>query len=220
MREYVKSALLALKPEQVKSEPITVEAVATVRPSPGSGWSKSLGWLAEGGIDSLPTGATLLISHRPITDDDGSGTLYTHPAPVAQPSLEAAIAEIKRLQDVETGLCERINALSAPVAQMPKFFRVVPKEPTDEMVNAACPVGELVDHFDMRKALRLAIAAAPKPQEPVQAVEQAVMAERERFERWILADSTLPIARDGDTYKDMTAALMWHAWQAAPKGQA
>lgn len=40
---------------------------------------------------------------------------------------------------------------------------------------------------------------------------------REAFEAWIKADSTLPTDRTEHGYVDMTTALMWHAWQAARK---
>jgi hypothetical protein len=44
---------------------------------------------------------------------------------------------------------------------VPEGWKLVPVEPTDAMVDAACPVGEAVDHFDMKTALREAIAAYP-----------------------------------------------------------
>ena len=38
---------------------------------------------------------------------------------------------------------------------------------------------------------------------------------REAFEAWVKLDSTLPIDRDGEGYRDMDVYLMWRAWQAA-----
>jgi len=40
-------------------------------------------------------------------------------------------------------------------------WKLVPVEPTNAMIDAACPAGETVDHFDMGTALREAIKAAP-----------------------------------------------------------
>jgi hypothetical protein len=48
-------------------------------------------------------------------------------------------------------------------------WKLVPVEPTDAMVSAACPVGEYVDHFDMKTALRAALAASPAA--PAQSME-------------------------------------------------
>ena len=41
--------------------------------------------------------------------------------------------------------------------------------------------------------------------------------EREAFEAWIRADSTLHLDRGENGYADMTAELMWHTWRAARK---
>jgi hypothetical protein len=46
--------------------------------------------------------------------------------------------------------------MSAPIG-----WKLVPCEPTDQMIDFACPVGETVDHFSIRTAIREAIAAAP-----------------------------------------------------------
>ena len=48
--------------------------------------------------------------------------------------------------------------------------------------------------------------------------------EREAFEAWVRADTTLHLDRDMRGYADMTAELLWHAWQAsraamAPAGE-
>ena len=39
--------------------------------------------------------------------------------------------------------------------------------------------------------------------------------EREAFEAWVRADTTLHLDRDMRGYADMTTELLWHAWQAA-----
>mgnify|MGYP003451722156 CR=1 FL=1 len=47
--------------------------------------------------------------------------------------------------------------------------------------------------------------------------------EREAFEAWVRADTTLHLDRDMRGYADMTTELLWHAWQAraamAPAGE-
>ncbi|CAB3644426.1 hypothetical protein [Trinickia soli] len=53
------------------------------------------------------------------------------------------------------------------VLHTPQGWRLVPCVPTAEMVNAACPAGECIDHFDMKLAILAAMKAAPvcgKPQ--------------------------------------------------------
>lgn len=59
--------------------------------------------------------------------------------------------------------------------------------------------------------LRVALEAAPEPV----AVEQESVQTRERFESWVKAYSTLPLAKDSHGYADMTVEMLWHAWQAA-----
>ena len=39
--------------------------------------------------------------------------------------------------------------------------------------------------------------------------------EREAFEAWVRADTTLHLDRDMRGYADMTTELLWHAWQAS-----
>ncbi|MDT3556322.1 hypothetical protein ROV95_09315 [Stenotrophomonas maltophilia group sp. msm1] len=62
---------------QPVGEPITVEAVATVRR-----WAtgdRYIDWLTEGGIADLEVGDVLMVSDRAITDEDGSGEVYAAP---------------------------------------------------------------------------------------------------------------------------------------------
>lgn len=66
--------LAALQPV---GEPVTVEAVATVRRN-GDG-DRYIDWLTEGGIADLEVGDMLMVSDRAITDEDGSGEVYTAP---------------------------------------------------------------------------------------------------------------------------------------------
>lgn len=106
--EAVETRLAAQPTQAAQGEPITVEAVATVQAGPGPDLGARLDWLVEGGIDSLPTGATLLIAHRPITDDDGSGTVYTaaQPAPAVQ-GEQVAWRELCRRLYVELFCCDQ-----------------------------------------------------------------------------------------------------------------
>lgn len=63
-----------LAARQPVGEPVTVEAVATVRRN-GDG-DRYIDWLTEGGIADLEVGDVLIVSDRAITDEDGSGEVY------------------------------------------------------------------------------------------------------------------------------------------------
>lgn len=78
--EAVRAIETALAARQPVGEPVTVEAVATVRRN-GDG-DRYIDWLTEGGIADLEVGDVLMLSDRAITDEDGSGEVYT--APTAQ----------------------------------------------------------------------------------------------------------------------------------------
>jgi hypothetical protein len=56
---------------------------------------------------------------------------------------------------------DNIHGTDIEYVRVPPGYKLVPIDPTDKMVDAACPCGETVDHFDIRTALRAAIAAAP-----------------------------------------------------------
>ncbi|MDV3469055.1 hypothetical protein RZA67_09970 [Stenotrophomonas sp. C3(2023)] len=71
----LREALAARQP--VGQEPITVEAVATVRRD-GEG-DYYIDWLTEGAIADLEAGDVLMVSDRSITDDSGSGEVYASP---------------------------------------------------------------------------------------------------------------------------------------------
>lgn len=61
--------------QQVRTEPIGVEAVAEVKHNKhGFGY---IDWLIEGGIAALPEGTVMVVPHKPITGDDGQGEVYT-----------------------------------------------------------------------------------------------------------------------------------------------
>lgn len=62
---------------QPAGEPITVEAVAEIINHPEYGLS--IDWLLENGIGELQVGDVLMVSDRAITDEDGSGEVYTAP---------------------------------------------------------------------------------------------------------------------------------------------
>jgi hypothetical protein len=70
--------------------------------------------------------------------------------------------EVERYEDGAVRL-HRMDGDQATGLTVPEGYKLVPAEPTEEMVDAACPVGEVVDHFDMKMALRSGIAAAPAP---------------------------------------------------------
>ena len=72
-------------------EPITVEAVATVRRS-GEG-DRYIYWLTEGGIADLEAGDVLMVSDRAITNHDGAGEVYA--APPAQ-GIDLGVTEEER----------------------------------------------------------------------------------------------------------------------------
>lgn len=73
----VESLRAALAARQRVGEPITVEAVAEIFNHPEYGLS--INWLLENGIGELQVGDVLLVSDRAITDEDGSGEVYTAP---------------------------------------------------------------------------------------------------------------------------------------------
>jgi hypothetical protein len=85
---------------QPVGEPITVEAVATVRRN-GDG-ERYFDWLTEGGIADLEVGDVLIVSDLAITDEDGSGEVYT--APPAQAvdlgPAPAAIPDTPEVRDI------------------------------------------------------------------------------------------------------------------------
>ncbi|EED41180.1 hypothetical protein SSKA14_4204 [Stenotrophomonas sp. SKA14] len=74
-------------------EPVTVEAVATVRRN-GDG-DRYIDWLTEGGIADLEVGDVLMVSDRAITDEDGSGEVYAAP-PAQAVDLGAVRALLQR----------------------------------------------------------------------------------------------------------------------------
>ena len=91
-------------------EPVSVESVATVRRG-------KLSWLIEGGVAALPDGVVLLIADSQITDNSGSGEVYTHPAPgvpddVARDAI-STVREQYRGTDwgkAAEGICDAIDA--------------------------------------------------------------------------------------------------------------
>jgi len=72
----------AQQAEPVEPVAVTVAAVAEVIERDGE---PELCWLIEGGICALPVGYVLVIAHRPITGDDGSGEVYIAPPQQAEP---------------------------------------------------------------------------------------------------------------------------------------
>ena len=90
--EQVKVVCAVLAARQPVGEPVTVEAVATVRR--WSNGDRYIDWLTEGGIADLEAGDVLMVADRAITDEDGSGEVYTAPpARVVGRSFQAGVAE-------------------------------------------------------------------------------------------------------------------------------
>ncbi|WP_188241363.1 hypothetical protein [Stenotrophomonas maltophilia] len=76
-KQALDAAIAALAARQPVGEPITVEAVAEIFNHPEYGLS--INWLLENGIGELQVGDVLMVSDRAITDEDGSGEVYTAP---------------------------------------------------------------------------------------------------------------------------------------------
>ncbi len=82
--------------DKTLAEPITVEAVASIRRN-GDG-DRYIDWLTEGGIADLEVGDVLMVSDRAITDEDGSGEVYTAPpAQSAGEPMEMRICELRHI---------------------------------------------------------------------------------------------------------------------------
>ena len=64
---------------------------------------------------------------------------------------------------VPTGGGDDAPAQPAPATQQ-AGWKLVPMVPTAAMVDAGCPVGEMVDHFDMATTYRSMLAASPTAQ--------------------------------------------------------
>jgi hypothetical protein len=99
-------ALKAAAPVAERQEPVQLSAVAVVRERDDE---LRLDWLLEGGIAELEPGQVLIVADRDdVTDDEGSGELYTSPpAPV---SVDAAKAFAKGFNALEqAGGKYRIN---------------------------------------------------------------------------------------------------------------
>lgn len=84
LERLLRDSLAARQP--VGQEPITVEAVAEIFNDPEYGLS--IHWLLENGIGELQVGDLLMVADRAITDEDGSGEVYTAP-PAQQPVGDA-----------------------------------------------------------------------------------------------------------------------------------
>ncbi|MFL4516239.1 hypothetical protein [Stenotrophomonas pavanii] len=79
-----------LAARQPVGEPITVEAVAEIFNHPEYGLS--IDWLLENGIGELQVGDVLMVSDRAITDEDGSGEVYT-----AMPAQAVDLGPVREL---------------------------------------------------------------------------------------------------------------------------
>lgn len=86
-------AIATSAPKLHDQEPIPVEAVAEIFNHPEFGLS--INWLLENGIGELQVGDVLMVSDRAITDEDGSGEVYTAP-PAQAVDLKPARALLRR----------------------------------------------------------------------------------------------------------------------------
>lgn len=66
--------------EHNNASPIGVEAVGTIT-------EDGIDWLIEGGESAIPEGMTLLIAHKPITNDEGRGEVYIRPQKLPEPAV-------------------------------------------------------------------------------------------------------------------------------------
>lgn len=83
---------------QAVGEPVTVEAVAAVRR--WSNGDRYIDWLTEGGISDLEAGDVLMVADRAITDEDGSGEVYTAPPAQAGDLGPASIPDTQEVRDI------------------------------------------------------------------------------------------------------------------------
>lgn len=88
--------------------PVTVEAVATVRR--WSNGDRYIDWLTEGGIADLEVGDVLMVSDRAITDEDGSGEVYT--TPPAQAVDLGAVREALQAAEGLATICASVDGYS------------------------------------------------------------------------------------------------------------
>lgn len=114
LERLLRDSLAARQP--VGSEPITVEAVATVRRN--SDGDRYIEWLTEGGIGDLEVGDALMVSDRPITDEDGSGEVFA--APPAQAVDLGALERVRNTlhemsKQVPDDWCEPVIELQREV---------------------------------------------------------------------------------------------------------
>lgn len=65
-------------PQQATPGPVSIEVVGEIVTNEDG---NDVRWSIEGGADAIPEGMVLLIADRQITDDTGSGEVYTSPAP-------------------------------------------------------------------------------------------------------------------------------------------
>lgn len=123
-------------------EPVTVEAVATVRRVDGNTY---LDWLIEGGIAAMAEGQVLLISGGAnLTDDTGSGEVYLTPpaAPAATEAPSVPFAYYIHIAAEQRG--EFVHDLD---------------EAMDDLTNCECKITELFDHATPAPA----VGASEKP---------------------------------------------------------
>lgn len=103
---------------------------------------------------------------------------------------------------------------------IPKGYRLVPVEPTDEMLTALIDTwfsaSQVYDKEAMSQAYKAMLAAAPQP-----TFDEA--AERELFEAWSAEHYYLGgcavLIEDGE-YKDTDMQYSWESWLACAQSRA
>lgn len=102
-----------LAARQPVGEPITVEAVAEIFNHPEYGLS--INWLLENGIGELQVGDVLMVSNRAITDEDGSGEVYTAP-PAQAVDLAPLVSELSEADREYAEAKKKYHTVSAKMS--------------------------------------------------------------------------------------------------------
>lgn len=145
--------------------------------------------------------------HAPIQQPDTKLVQAARQALEALEKCSSALAEELAAWDIDPPLhhvLEASNACAPAITALREALEAVPADSNHEAFKLGYAKG--VDDAERR--------AKARGEQPV-AVEQEPVQTRERFESWVKAYSTLPLAKDSHGYADLTVEILWHAWQAA-----
>ena len=200
-----------------KLGPVHIEMVAEVREGDDG---PTLDWTVEGGIHALPVGCVLLVADKAITDDTGSGEVWTSHTPAAAPSGEA-VATVSECEACFTpdacrlrGTCDhyaasKLRIAAAPSAPAPaevpmpvKYQRIGactcqgPDGPCGDCQSAQADYEEWLDDPQVTPRELRAYAAAREAaeRERVRGVLEAAQNDAMRF-RWLTEDHADPETR-------------------------